>query len=59
MISLGTGVPPSLKKAKTKDDYEDESQFKMSAIKSLANFDYMMNFESETADKVMESVMGP
>ena len=30
----------------------------MSAIKSLANFDYMMNFESETADKVMESVMG-
>lgn len=57
LISLGTGTTPDMELDKVKKDSEKEDVFKMSAFRALANFDWLMNFDSVTADKVLLSVM--
>lgn len=57
IISLGTGNHTQDYYDRSQDKKESESVFKLSTIRSVLNFDWMMNFDSVASDKVLESFM--
>ena len=57
IISLGTGNHTQEYYKKQQDDKENDSTFKWSTLKSFANFDWMMNFDSVSSDKVLGSFL--
>lgn len=54
ILSLGTGNPPADPKTEKKEKAEET---KIAALGALANFDAIMNFESLTADSILENTL--
>jgi hypothetical protein len=57
IISLGTGNHTQ-DYYNTQQEGQEDSTFKWSTLKSFANFDWMMNFDSVASDKVLDSFLG-
>ena len=56
IISLGTGNQ-TFEVYQKEQENSESSTFKFNTLRSLANFDWMMNFESVTSNKVLDSFL--
>jgi len=56
VLSLGTGLPP-VDEEDNKDNSDEDSTSKLSTLQAFASFDYVMNYESETSNAILNTFL--